>query len=131
VINPAAAARVRTARGSWFDALPAALVGRVSLVVSNPPYVSEAEWRSLDPSVRDHEPAVALVPGPTGLEAIEALLVGAPRWLAPGGSLVVELAPWQADPVRTRAEDLGYVSPVTGRDLAHRPRMLVARSSGG
>jgi release factor glutamine methyltransferase len=131
VMNPGAAARVRVATGSWFDALPAALAGHVHLVVSNPPYVSEAEWRSLDPSVRDHEPAVALVPGPTGLEAIEALLGDAPGWLAPGGSLVLELAPWQAAPVRARAQELGYVRPVIGSDLTGRPRMLVTRSAGG
>jgi release factor glutamine methyltransferase len=131
VVNPGAAARVRVAPGSWFDAVPASLAGRVRLVVSNPPYVSEAEWKSLDPTVRDHEPAVALVPGPTGLEAIEALLVDAPRWLAPGGSLVVELAPGQAVSVRARAEELGYVRPVICADLGHRPRVLVARSSGG
>ena len=129
--NPQAAGRVRTARGSWFDALSDDLAGQVRLVVSNPPYVSEEEWEVLDPEVRDHEPMVALVPGPTGLEAIEVLLDGARRWLAPGGSLVIELAPGQARRVARRARELGYDEPDVRDDLAARRRMLVARSPHG
>ncbi len=60
--DPAAAGRVRLSEGRWFDALPPELAGTVDLVVSNPPYVSEAEFPGLDPTVRDWEPA----PGPGG-----------------------------------------------------------------
>ena len=126
--SPRAAARVHSASGSWFGALPSELLGRVHLVVSNPPYVSEAEWESLDPVVRDHEPASALVPGPTGFEAIDALLEEAPRWLAPGGSLVVEIAPGQAAAVANGAAELGYEMSEVRDDLAGRHRMLVART---
>lgn len=128
--DPKAAARVRTAEGSWFDALPGSLAGHVALIVSNPPYVSEAEWEVLEPVVRDHEPKAALVPGPTGLEAIEHLLQGASRWLAPGGSLVVELAPGQAETAQRTATQLGYERPEVRVDLAGRPRILVARRPG-
>ena len=123
-----AADRVRASLGSWFDALPPDLVGMLRLVVSNPPYVSQAEWETLEPVVRDYEPVAALGPGPTGTDAIEAVLAEATRWLAPGGSLVVELAPGQARPVTTRATELGYESPDVRPDLAGRPRMLVARA---
>lgn len=125
--SPQAAARVRVAQGSWFDALAPDLAGKVHLVVSNPPYVSESEWDALDPVVRDYEPIAALVPGRTGFEAIETLLTEAPRWLAPGGSLVVELAPAQARSTRDRADALGYEQPQVRDDLAGRPRVLVAR----
>jgi release factor glutamine methyltransferase len=121
------AARVRVAQGSWFDALPADLAGRLQLVVSNPPYVSESEWETLEPVVRDHEPVAALVPGPSGFEAIEVLLSRAPRWLAPGGSLVIELAPSQARSARRRAIELGYEKPEIQPDLAGRERVLIAR----
>jgi release factor glutamine methyltransferase len=126
--SPEAAARVHAARGSWFDAVPADLAGRVHLVVSNPPYVSEAEWDSLEPVVRDHEPVTALVFGPTGLEAIEAVLEAARRWLAPGGSVVVEIAPSQATAVESKATELGYAMTEVRDDLAARHRMLVARA---
>ncbi len=47
---------VRFLEGSWFEPLPAELRRGVALIVSNPPYVSEAEWATLDPVVRDHDP---------------------------------------------------------------------------
>ena len=127
---PEAGGRVTTAQGSWFEALPRRLAGRVALVVSNPPYVSAREWEALDPEVRDHEPVGALVPGPTGLEAIETILSAARRWLAPGGSIVVELAPTQAAAVVARAQGLGYEDAAVRRDLAGRLRVFVARWPG-
>jgi release factor glutamine methyltransferase len=129
--HPGAAATVRLSAGSWFGALPARLAGHVHLVVSNPPYVSAAEWAELDHDVRDHEPRSALVPGDTGLEALILLVDHARRWLAPGGSLVVELAPHQADVVRERAERAGYGDVVVRPDLAGRRRVLVARWPDG
>jgi len=128
--QPAAAARVRLAEGSWFDALPRRLMGRVHLVVSNPPYVSSAEWSSLDPQIRDHEPRPALVSGDTGLEALEVLVGRAPRWLSPGGSLVLELAPHQAPSVTAMARSQGYVNVRVRPDLAGRARTLVASWPG-
>jgi release factor glutamine methyltransferase len=124
--HPDAAARVRLAEGSWFGALPDTLGDGVQLVVSNPPYVSAAEWTALDPEIRDYEPRAALVPGATGLEALEVLVEGACRWLAPGGSLVLEMAPHQATAVRTLAERAGYVHVAVRPDLAGRDRTLVA-----
>ena len=118
---------MHVAPGSWFDALAPELAGHIDLAVSNPPYVSASEWHSLDPVVRNYEPLAALVPGPTGFEAVETLLTEAPRWLASGGSLVVELAPAQADAARDRADALGYERPSVRDDLAGRPRVLVAR----
>jgi release factor glutamine methyltransferase len=125
--RPAAAGRVHTASGSWFDALPADLARNVHLVVSNPPYVSEPQWRRLDPVVRDHEPKVALVSGPSGFEAIDVLLTDASRWLAPGGSLVVELSPQLARAAQERAAVLGYDECQVRDDLSGRARILVAR----
>ncbi len=126
--DAAAADRVRVASGSWFDALPAALAGELRLVVSNPPYVSEPEWDGLELVVRDHEPRTALVAGRTGLEALELLLHDAGRWLAPGGTLILESAPGQVDALARRAIELGYENVEVRVDLAGRPRMLVARA---
>jgi len=125
--DPSTAGRVHFVQGAWFSALPAALAGSLSLVVSNPPYVAEAEWAGLDAAVRDHEPRAALVAGPSGLESIDAVVAGAGRWLAPGGHLVVEIAPHQAGEVAHRASSAGYTGVRVARDLAGRPRALVAR----
>jgi release factor glutamine methyltransferase len=119
--------RVRLCEGSWFDALPEALQGELALVVANPPYIAEAEVESLPSEVAAYEPREALVSGPTGLEAIEELVRAAPRWLAPGASLVVEIAPHQSEPASALAAAAGFVDVVVRDDLTGRPRVLVAR----
>ena len=126
-----AATRVRLEEGSWFDALPADLRGRLKVVVSNPPYVAETEVPELPSVVADWEPRLALVSGPTGLEAIDAIVAEAPAWLDPqGGVLVIELAPHQADAARELARAAGFDAVDVVRDLADRERVLVARVAG-
>lgn len=119
------AAAVRLVEGDWYAALPAELAGRVDVIVSNPPYVAPTD--PLPPEVGDWEPREALVPGPTGLEAIEQIVAGAPGWLAPAGVLVVEIGEAQGDAVRRLAEAAGLEGATIHVDLAGRPRALVAR----
>jgi len=121
------ATRVRTAEGHWFEALDDSLRGELLLVVSNPPYIAEAEIDALPAAVIEWEPFGALVSGPTGLEAIGTILAEAPGWLAPGGVVVLEHAPHQADAVVDLARDAGFVEARVEPDLAGRPRALVAR----
>ncbi len=119
------ARRVTLAEGSWFDALPAELRGGVDLVVSNPPYVAADD--DLPAEVAEWEPPGALVPGPTGLEALLPLVAEAPAWLARPGSLVVELAPGQAEAVAEAARSAGFAEALIEIDLRGRPRAVVAR----
>ena len=81
-ISSDAAARVELRHGDWYLALPRDILGRVDLIVANPPYLAAHEWAKLDPTVRDFDPFEALVAGPSGLEAIEAIVAGASAWLA-------------------------------------------------
>jgi release factor glutamine methyltransferase len=121
------ATRVRLAEGSWFDALPADLRGRLRVVVSNPPYVSEPEVADLAPDVSWHEPRIALVSGPTGLEAIEEILGTAPGWLEPRGAAILELDARRVDAATALATAAGFTEVHTEPDLTGRPRVLVAR----
>nr|WP_262323631.1 peptide chain release factor N(5)-glutamine methyltransferase [Acidiferrimicrobium sp. IK] len=123
-----AAPKVRLARGAWWQALPEALRGRVTLAVSNPPYISSGEMASLDAVVRDWEPNGALEAGPTGLEDVAAITGPSCGWLMPGGALVVEIAPHQAEDVAALARDAGLVDVEVRPDLAGRPRALVGRA---
>ena len=123
------ATRVRVAAGSWFDALPDMLRGALLLAVANPPYVAEGE--DLPAVVRDWEPAGALYAGPTGLEAIEELIVTAPGWLDPAGTLVLELAPHQAEAAARSARAVGFAEVQVRPDLSGRTRALVARQRAG
>lgn len=125
------AARVRLAEGDWFDALPPELRGRLRVIVTNPPYVAEHELAELPREVADYEPVRALISGPTGLEAIDAVVDAAPEWLEPGtGALVCELAPHQADAAVERARAAGFAEAFVRLDLAGRARVLVARIAG-
>ena len=125
-LPPAAATRLEVRAGSWYEPL-ADLAGAVDVVVSNPPYLAAAEWPALDAVVREFDPYGALVAGPTGLEGIEAVLAGAPGVLAPGGAVVVELAPDQAGAAVELARCQGARAAEVRPDLAGRPRCLVAR----
>jgi release factor glutamine methyltransferase len=126
-----AATRVRLHAGSWYDALPAERRAKFRVIVSNPPYIAEHEVPDLPRDVADWEPRAALVSGPTGFEALEILIAGAPEWLDPaGGALVVELAPHQADRALELAAAAGFPDAHVEHDLVGRARVLVARLPG-
>lgn len=120
------ATRVRILEGSWFDALPEEMHHRFRLVVSNPPYVAPDD--PLPAEVADWEPSEALVPGPTGFEAIAAIVPAALSWMAPGAALVVEMDSRQVERAVSLALDAGFASAEARRDLTGRERMLVARA---
>jgi release factor glutamine methyltransferase len=120
-----AGARVTVVEGEWFDALPADARGTIDVVASNPPYIAADE--ELPASVVDWEPSSALIAGPKGTEDLEHLVDQARHWLAPGGALVVELAPAQAAPLAADAVAAGYVDVRIEADLAGLDRVLVAR----
>ena len=119
-----AAVAVRMEAGWWYDALPADLAGHLDLVVSNPPYIATAE--ELDERVGAWEPTAALLAGPDGLDALREVIAGAPRWLAPGGSLVCEIGATQGPAVLALAEAAGLTAARVEPDLAGHDRILVA-----
>lgn len=119
---------VRLLEGDWYDALPAELAGRADVIVSNPPYVADGD--PLPAAVADWEPTAALLAGADGLSDLRRIIAGAPSWLAPGGTLVVEMGETQADAVRALAAAAGFADVRVEPDLAGRPRALVARTGG-
>ncbi len=121
-----AGTRVRLVEGDWFAALPDELAGTIDVVVTNPPYVATSD--ELAPVVRNWEPPSALLSGADGLDDVRTILAAAPRWLAPAGALVVELAPAQADTAVALALAAGFTSAEVLPDLASRPRTLLART---
>jgi len=70
------------------------------IIVSNPPYVDDREWKTLDPQIRDHEPRQALVSAQDGYAFIHRLIQQAPNYLRPGGNLVFEIGKGQENKVR-------------------------------
>jgi release factor glutamine methyltransferase len=82
--------------GDLFAPLPAALRGRVDVLAANVPYVPAGEVGLLPAEARLHEPRVALDGGADGLDVLRRVAGAAPRWLAPGGHLLVETSERQA-----------------------------------
>jgi release factor glutamine methyltransferase len=80
----------RVYEGDLYEPLPAALRGRVDLVVANAPYVPTGAIGLLPAEARVHEARVALDGGPDGLDVQRRVAAAARQWLAPGGHLLVE-----------------------------------------
>jgi release factor glutamine methyltransferase len=103
--------------------------GSLDAVVSNPPYLTEGEHAALEPSVKDWEPAAALVSGSDGLHATSRLLYQARDVLCPGGWLALEVDCTRATRVAVQAKALGWMEVAIHADLFGRERYLLARRS--
>lgn len=117
------AARMQVLAGSWYEPVAGQAF---DLVVSNPPYIADDDPR-VEPAVRRFEPPQALFAGPTGLEAIAAIVDGAPRHLAADGWLVLEHGDRQGAAVRALFAAAGFVAVTTHPDLAGRERCTEGR----
>jgi release factor glutamine methyltransferase len=118
--------RVELQQGDLLATIPAD--ASIDMIVSNPPYVSEAEYEQLDPTVRNHEPRSALVSGPLGTELIERLLVESAGRLRSGGQVVMELSPMIADACAALVKGTGkYGEPKFIKDLAGHRRVISAQ----
>lgn len=108
--------------------LGAALRGeRFDLLVANPPYLTDAEYDALDPSVKAWEPRSALAAGADGLAVTRRILEEGRGLLAPGAWLVMELDSTRSGAVATMARALGWGELRVHDDLFGRPRYLTAR----
>jgi release factor glutamine methyltransferase len=118
--------RIEFLQGDLLSSLRAA--ERFAVIASNPPYISQAEFDALPPTVRDHEPRQALLAGPTGTETIERLIPQAFERLLPGGWLILEISPMIAGRVvELFAADGRFEPAVSTKDLAGLVRVVKAR----
>lgn len=97
------------------------------MIASNPPYIAEEEWATLQPDVREHEPRHALLAGADGLSVFRPLIAQAVSHLVPGGHLLLEMDTAQADAVCGLLKAESQLQNVrTVNDLTGRPRVAVA-----
>jgi release factor glutamine methyltransferase len=110
--------------GAWWRPLAGR---RFDLALSNPPYIAGG-----DPHLAalTHEPLLALTPGGDGLDALRAIVAGAPAHLAPGAWLLLEHGYDQADAVATLLRAAGFAAVQTRRDLGDQPRCTGGRWTG-
>jgi release factor glutamine methyltransferase len=115
--------RVECLLGDLLAPLPSATL--FDVIASNPPYVSEAEYASLARDVKDYEPRVALVGGPSGAELIARLIADAATRVRPGGYLVMEISPMILERVKElAAADSRWRLATVVKDLAGLPRVV-------
>jgi release factor glutamine methyltransferase len=102
--------------GCWFDAVAGR---RFDLIIANPPYIAAA-----DPALAklSAEPDIALCPGPTGLEALTAIVAGAPAHLRGAGRLILEHGAAQATEVAHLLKQRGFAQIRTHVDFSGKPR---------
>ncbi|MCC7145226.1 MAG: peptide chain release factor N(5)-glutamine methyltransferase [Phycisphaeraceae bacterium] len=102
-------------------------VHRVRYLLSNPPYISDAEWEAVGPNVKDYEPTEALRGGVDGLKYIRPLLAGASELLGPPAQVLIEIAAAQKQEVlRLAGESPGLSNPRVLADHEGLPRVRVA-----
>jgi len=118
--------RVQVLHGDLFDPLPHELAGTVDLIVSNPPYIPSQDLPDLPAEILGFEPHTALDGGAGGLDVFQRIADGASTWLAPGGTLAVEL---DSRRVSDAARALGgrFEEVAVRRDLAGRERVVYAQ----
>jgi release factor glutamine methyltransferase len=118
--------RIRFVAGNLLESA----AGPFDLIVSNPPYVPDADRDALPAQVRDYEPPLALFAGPDGLESIRRLVAQASERLVAGGWLIIEIGYGQASSVNDLiASTAGLTIAEIRTDLQGIPRTAIARKA--
>lgn len=118
--------RIRFIQGDTFEPVSGLTF---DFIVSNPPYISEAEWPGLMPEVRDHEPRQALLGGRDGLDAYRRIIAGGTAHLAPSGKMILEMGAGQAGRIRQIAAEAGLHVDEIIRDFGKIERVIVISSA--
>jgi len=115
-------ARADIRQSDWFDAVG----GRFDLIVSNPPYLAQAEMHSIAPELALHEPAMALTDGGDGLSVYRLIAARAQEYLTTGGVVLAEIGWQQGTAVRAIFADAGWAEVSILPDMDGRDRVLRA-----
>ena len=95
-------------------------------ILANPPYVTERDYQNLAPEVREYEPAMALVSGEDGFRDIRQIVDLSTAYLAPGGTLLMEIGYDQADAVADLVQSFPALTLASiANDLQNIPRVAI------
>lgn len=120
----------RVHEGDLFDALPADLRGRVDVLMVNAPYVPTDEIDQMPAEARDHEHRMSLDGGGDGLDVHRRVACAAGEWLAPGGLLMIEVAPMQVDTATAFMSAAG-LEPAVAEDPERDATAVIGCARGG
>jgi release factor glutamine methyltransferase len=122
--------RIELRHGDLFDPLVPRL-DQFDLMACNPPYVSAAEYETLDRNVRDYEPRLALYAGRDGLDVYRRIVPKVDQFLKPDGVLLLEIGYQQGPAVRELLEGTGAFAPIRiDKDLQGHDRVVTAQRKG-
>ena len=124
-----AAANVRVAHGSWWNALPQDIAGQIDIAICNPPYIAYADGE-VAPDVHVYEPHAALYAHDNGLADLRTVIEGAATWLKKSGWLVLEIGYQQGTDVLAMMTASGLIDAEIKKDLSGRDRIAVGRLPG-
>jgi len=110
-------------KSDWFEAIE----GKFDLIISNPPYIGLSEISEISQEVLNYDPDVALFAGGDGLEAYEQIIPYLPKFLKPGGIVVLEIGASQGESVKTLMNSSGLSEVKTLKDLARKDRLVTAK----
>ena len=117
--------RAKFSQGAWFAAVPAA--DQFDMIVSNPPYITDAAMNALEKEVTDYDPDIALRGGSDGLEAYRIIISSAPDYLKSGGWLGLEIGYDQADALKALLNRSAWTDVTVNQDLGGNDRTVWAR----
>ncbi|AHM05474.1 Protein-N-glutamine methyltransferase PrmC, methylates polypeptide chain release factors RF1 and RF2 [Roseibacterium elongatum DSM 19469] len=117
------ASRLDLAAADWW----AGIGGRFDLIVSNPPYVTAADYAALAPEVQQYEPMAALTPGGDGLSAYRAILDGVAAHANPGARLLLEIGALQGQALRDMLTQAGFQDVSIQTDINGKDRVAMGR----
>jgi release factor glutamine methyltransferase len=124
-----AAANVRIAHGSWWNALPQDIAGQIDIAICNPPYIAQ-DSSEVAPDVHMYEPHSALYAHDNGLADLRTVIEGASTWLKQSGWLVLEIGYQQGAEVLAMMTASGLVGAEIKQDLSGRDRIAVGQLPG-
>lgn len=119
--------RVNFYQGAWWDAVPTGQV--FGMVLSNPPYITQAAMETLDHEVLGYDPDMALRGGLDGLDAYKVIIAEAPAYLVPKGWLGLEIGFDQAEALETLFKTGAWTNIQVEKDLGGLDRVVWAQNS--
>jgi release factor glutamine methyltransferase len=108
--------RVSFAQGAWWDVV--SLDDSFDMILSNPPYITDAAMETLESEVTNYDPDLALRGGADGLDAYRALVAGAPHYLKTGGWLGLEIGFDQAEALKRLLQTGPWANITVDKDLS-------------
>jgi release factor glutamine methyltransferase len=120
--------RVTILKSDWFSAVPEPkeAAERFGLIVSNPPYLTEAEVTEAEPEVREFEPTSALIAADAGAADLKKIIAEAPGFIAAGGILALETGIAQHAELMAACAAAGFARSESRQDLTGRDRFVLA-----